>query len=446
MAVTTTNPDMEWYAEVPRNVNGFIAFGLSLMVTALGSFGYWAFTAPLAAAVIAQGSFVATGNNKIVQHLEGGIISEILVGEGDQVAAGETILFLDETAVLATERELFLRQMRLVATEARLLAEANGADELSFPIELEEARVDFEVATILDAQATSFGVSRNTLDNAISILRQNIEALAIRIGGYEVQMASLELQRELLQDELADKQTLLDQGLIRRSEVSALLRTVAEADGQIARLDAEINEMAEVTQRYEAEIENALNRSKQSAIDELQSVQAELDSIREQLRTASSVRERAEIRSPVSGTIVRLHYHTAGGVIESGRAIAEVLPNDEPLIIEVQIPRTEIDTISNGQIATVRLTALNQRTTPVLDGEVFYVSADAITERVSGGPDLEVYVARITIPPSELLRVPGFTPTPGMPAEIMIQTAERTFVDYITKPIRDSMIRAFREQ
>jgi HlyD family secretion protein len=151
------------------------------------------------------------------------------------------------------------------------------------------------------------------------------------------------------------------------------------------------------------------------------------------------------VLAPVSGTVVRLYYHTAGGVVESGRPILEILPESEPLIIEVQIPRNDIDSVRTGQPATVRLTALNQRTTPVLNGEVFYVSADSITDTSTGVP-AEVYVARISLSVDEIRRVRQFTPTPGMPAQIMIQTAERTFAQYLAKPIADSMTRAFREQ
>ncbi len=139
------------------------------------------------------------------------------------------------------------------------------------------------------------------------------------------------------------------------------------------------------------------------------------------------------------------YYHTPGGVIETGRPIAEILPADAPLLIETMILRGDIDSLKLGQKATIRLVALNQRTTPVLNGHVGYVSADAITDVTNNVPR-EVYIARITLDPKELRRVHGFTPTPGMPAEVMIQTAERTFAQYITKPIADSMSRAFREQ
>src|SRR5690606_33164430 len=145
--------------------------------------------------------------------------------------------------------------------------------------------------------------------------------------------------------------------------------------------------------------------------------------------------------APVGGTVIRMNYHTPGGVIESGKGIMEILPADAPLIIEAHVPRNEIDDVRVGQKAIVRLVSLNQRTTPVLNGEVFYVSADAL----KGEPTApqEFYLARVRLPPDEISRVVGFTPTPGMPAEILIQTAERTFFNYLTKPVTDSMSRAF---
>ncbi|SDE12461.1 HlyD family type I secretion periplasmic adaptor subunit [Limimaricola pyoseonensis] len=435
----------EWFAEVPRSVRGHAIFGIVLLILTFGGFGLWAFQAPLAAAVIAPGSFVATGQNKIVQHLEGGIIEEILVDEGDRVEAGQLLLRLDGTQAAAAERELQLRQWRLEATEARLLAEEQGLEAIRFPAHLEAARGDFAVAGILDGQELSFRVSRGAHENDLALLERNIEALRIRAGGYDTQLETHRRQHALLVEEHADKEALFSRGLLRRPELLAVERAQLEAEGQIGRLVAEIAEIEEVAEKYAAQIDQEVERYREKALDELQGVQSELESIREQWRAARGVRDRVELLAPVAGTVVRLHYHTAGGVIESGRPILEILPLDEPLIIEVQIPRVEIDSVRRGQPATVRLTALNQRTTPVLDGEVFYVSADAVAQE-AGETVQEVYVARISIVPEQLDRVPGFSPTPGMPAEIMIETASRTFVEYLVKPIRDSMTRAFRER
>ncbi|WP_377507008.1 HlyD family type I secretion periplasmic adaptor subunit [Octadecabacter sp. R77987] len=443
--VTIYAEPAEWYADVPRSVTKHITFGILLFILTFGGFGAWALRAPLAAAVIAQGSFVATGRNKIVQHLEGGIIHEILVEEGDTVVEGQPLLLLDETAALATERELFLRQVRLEAMEARILAEHGGATALVFPAHIEALRSDYAIASMLDAQKVTFDAAARQLHNDISLLEQSIEALTVRATGYDYQLISTRTQLDILREDMTAKEQLLERGLIRRSEVNTIRRAMAEAEGQIGRLTAEIDEITEVTQRYEAQIAQTISERQGAALDELQVVQSELESVREQVRRAENILSRSEVVAPVSGTIVTLHYHTAGGVIESGKAIAEILPAGEPLIIEVSIPRTEVDVVQKGQEATVRLTGLNARTTPVLLGEVFYVSADSIVDR-SQEMAQEVYVARVSVPPEQLDRVRGFTPTPGMPAEIMIQTEERTFFQYLMKPISDSMNRAFREQ
>jgi HlyD family secretion protein len=220
---------------------------------------------------------------------------------------------------------------------------------------------------------------------------------------------------------------------------------MADAEGQMGRLSAEVAETNAQIVKHEQQIDQTRAAYRQAALDELQSVEAELDSVRQQSREAENVLGRATIHAPVAGTVVRMLYHTSGGVIESGKSIMEILPAGVPLVIETLIPRTEIDNVRVGQKATVQLIALNRRTTPVLNGEVYYVSADSLPD-ASGDQRHEAYLARISLPVSELSRVPGFSATPGMPVQVMIQTAERTFFSYLIKPITDSMSRAFIEQ
>ncbi|WP_170560921.1 HlyD family type I secretion periplasmic adaptor subunit [Ruegeria atlantica] len=433
-----------WYAEVPRTIHRFVVIGIIMLVVCFGGFGIWSFRAPLAAAVIAQGSFVATGQNKIVQHLEGGIIEDIKVIEGQSVIKGQVIMTLDQTSAESNERELFIRMTRLQAMSERLSAENNELDRLEFSPELIEASDDVEVMAILDGQKISFDVSRKTLLNDIALLQRNMEALKIRSSGFEAQLESMVRRSEILQEEFETKQALFEKGLVRKGDINTIRRVQAEAEGQQARLTAETAEINQMILKYEEQISRTRSAYREAALDELGVIAADLESVREKSRQARSVLNRAVVRAPVTGTVVRLHYHTAGGVIETGEPIAEILPKDAPLIIEAQIPRTEIDSVVTGQQATVRLVALNQRTTPVLSGEVYYVSADALVED-SAGVIQEVYLARISLEPDEMDRVRGFVPTPGMPAEIMIQTEERTFAAYIAKPVTDSMSRAFRE-
>lgn len=437
--------DAPWYAEVPCSVSKFAVLGLGLMVAAFGGFALWAFAAPLAAAVIAQGSFVATGRNKIVQHLEGGIIEQIYVSEGQLIHAGEQILSLDRTAAQASERELHLRRYRLRAIAERLYAEYREETEMVFSEALTSEAEDPEFAAILDSQRLAHAVSRKSLANDITLLRKQIDALRVRESGYVSQLEFLRLRADILKEEFADKNKLFERNLVQKSELNAIRRIQAEAEGQLARLDAEVDEIRQMVLRYTSEISAARAVYRQTALDELGPIEADLESITEQARKARNVLDRSVVRAPVTGTVVRLHFHTPGGVIETGKPIVELLPADAPLIIEVQIPRTDIDSVMVGQEATVRLIALNQRTTPVLQGEVTYISADSLHDpEMSLGQ--EMYIARISLPPEQVGRVPGFAPTPGMPVEIMIMTQTRTFAAYISKPILDSMSRAFREQ
>jgi HlyD family secretion protein len=439
--------DIEWYSEVPRSIGRQTVIGLALLVVAFGGFGTWATTAPLAAAVIAQGSFVATGQNKVLQHLEGGIIEQILVSEGDQVVEGQALVQLDETAALAKKRELFLRRMRLDVTAARLTAQFETVDKLDLSELVKEYRGDADVWAILVTQQLNFRAQRQKLSSEVALLQQNIRALEFREIGYTRQRDASIRQLDLLKDEYAAKEVLLKKGVARANEVKAILRAIAEAEGQIGRLEAEIAETQAQRTKGEQEVLRAESAYREDALERLQAIQGERDMVREQLREASNILERATINAPVSGTVVRIHYHTNGGVIESGKAILEILPAGVPLIIEAQIARNDIDSVKLGQEATIRLVALNQRTTPVIKGNVFYVSADALQQAGNASPTSnDVYLARINIAPSELERVHGFAPTPGMPAEVMIQTKERTFFNYIAKPVTDSMSRAFSEQ
>lgn len=437
--------DLEWYREVPRSILKYTVAGMLLLVVTFGGFGVWATTAPLAAAVIAQGSFVATGQNKIVQHFEGGIIKELLVNEGDQVVEDQPLVRLDETAALARERELFLRRTRLELVVARLTSQFRGEPDMTIPAMARPYLDDPDVASILESQKLNFEAQRNRLKGEVSLLEQNVRSLEFRTQGFVRLRDSTIEQLALLRDEYKGKKTLLEKGLLRATEINAILRAIADAEGQTGRLDAEISETQAQMMKAQQEIARTDGRYREEALDQLQKVQGELDVVREQSREAESVLRRATINAPVSGTVVRSYYHTPGGVIESGKGIMEILPADVPLIIEAQVPRNDIDSVSTGQKATVRLVALNQRTTPVLEGKVYYVSADALQDSRTG-PGHEVYVARVSLPASELAKVTGFSPTPGMPAEIMIQTAERTFFSYLLKPVTDSMSRAFAER
>ena len=435
--------DLEWYEGVPRSIRRQAQIGISLVVMAFGGFGVWAATAPLAAAVISQGTFVATGQNKIIQHLEGGIIEDLAVREGDLVETGQVLVTLDDTAALATERQLLLREMRLEAILARLADEVANASRFTEP-EGGMQGLDEEARQIYESQRSHFIAWREKLDNDLTLYQHNIDALTSRRGGVVSQLDSVHSQRQLLVFELESRMVLLEKGLVTRSEVMELQRAIADADGDAARLAAEVEEIDAQIAKFVGEMTQTQDDARQAALNEVQSAEIELDSVREQIRHARNVLERTLIRSPVDGKVVRIYYHTTGGVVESGKPIMEILPSGVPLLIETTISRNQIDDVRQGEPVAVRLIALSQRTTPVLNGTLDYLSPDSVVDG-SSNSQLEVYLARVTLPIEEIGRVPGFVPTPGMPVEIMVQTAQRTFFDYLAKPISDSMSRAFRE-
>ncbi len=434
----------EWYAEVPRSIRWHTMFGLALMLLFFGGFGTWAATAPLASAIIAHGTFVATGNNKIVQHLEGGIIKKILVNEGDRVVAGQPLIRLDKTAALARQRQLFLRRLRLEIEVAGLKAEASQADAIELPSIVRDNATDPGIHSMIEEQQKNFESSRQKFFTDVSLIQSDMASLAHRVEGYKKLKESLNQQIALLRKEYTSKKAIYGKGLVRLTEVLALQRAIVDAVGSVGRTQGEIDETESQIIRYRKQIEQTKDAYRENALDRLQKAGADLDTVREDGLQAQNVLDRSTINAPVDGVIVRLYYHTAGGVVESGKPILEILPSAAPLIIEVQVRRTDIDSVRMNEEASVRLIALDRRTTPVLRGKVIYVSADALPTQ--GSVPQDVYLARIKLSPQEIARIPGFSPTPGMPAEVLIQTAQRTFFSYLVKPVKDSMSRAFTER
>ncbi len=436
---------LEWYSEVPRSIRMYSVTGLAVLFAAFGGFGYWAGTAPLASAIIAQGSFVATGNNKTIQHLEGGIIKEMMVSEGDVVKEGDVLVVLDKTAALSNQKMINLKRLRLETIVSRLRAEAQGEKTFKVPDIVMAEASDPDVNAIIQGQNVVFHSKQIKLEEQLNLIEKNIRSLEFRYTGYQGQKSSFERQQSLLEQERDSKAKLAKDGIIRKTDMMALERAIADAMGDIARLDGEMNQSEAEIAKFHQEAVIAVNSNKQAALDALDTAEADLDGVRQQLREASQVLDRTVIRSPVNGTVIRSYYHTAGGVITTGKPIMEILPAHVPLILEAQVLRTSIDQLHEGQTAAIRLSALNRRTTPVLDGKVFYVSADSIEEN-AGMQVKDVYIVRVQISDEELAKVHGFHPVPGMPADVLIQTSERTFFEYLTKPIADSMSRAFKER
>ncbi|MBS0517112.1 MAG: HlyD family type I secretion periplasmic adaptor subunit [Proteobacteria bacterium] len=440
----------EWYEHVLRSGRRAALFGYGLIGTFVLGFGSWAGMALIAGAIVTSGLFVATGENKIIQHLDGGVIKEIRVHEGDKVEAGQVLMVLDDTQPKAELRRLYLREARDEAMRVRLQAEAERMRKLAWPASFARYEGDAEVQSILDAQMSTFIARRSNLETDIATLQESIKALVERVDAGRTQITNVERQAALYNEEIGTKAQLVSSGLSRKSELFALQRGQAASNGEIGRLLGEVGDARDRIARAKEQINGVYHQSVKTAMEQLQDVLADLQDVRERMRAAQATLTRVRITAPVRGVVVKMRYHTPGGVVEAGRSIMEILPIDDSLLIEVRVRPQDIDHVKVGQDATIRLTGMNARSTPTLLGSVVYVSADAVADRAGfnaslDGSSRDVYVARVKIEQHEMARIPGFRPIAGMPVEVFIRTGERTFFEYLTKPVIDSFTRAFRE-
>lgn len=441
------SPTGEWYADVPRDGRRAILVGMCTLIFGFFGFGVWAGLAPIEGAVLAPGTFVATGQNKKVQHLEGGVIDQILVREGDLVEAGQPLIRLDEVEQRASLRRLQLKRDQLLATGARLLAEVEGRATANYPQSIIDRASDPDVAAIIATQTQDLRARLDRLNSEVAVVERGMVALREAIGGHKLKRDSVDAQLALINEEMAAKAQLLAKGLVRKPEYLALQRVAASLKGDIGQLTAEIAEGEERVTRGMEQIEQLRTAAIQTAMEKLQDVRSEFTDVAERIRAAENVLDRIEILSPVRGVVIKLMYHTLGGVIAPGATVLEMLPVDEELVIEARVMPKDIDALASGQDAVVRLSTLNQRQTPMVKGKVIYVSADTVQDQAatSNQPSRNVYIARVALDHEELRKVHDFRSTPGMPAEVFIKTGERTFLHYLLQPLIDRATRAFRE-
>jgi HlyD family secretion protein len=439
-----------WYRDVPLSAKWPIFTGLAILVVWLGCFGVWAGVAPLNSAVVARGTFMATGQNKLIQHLEGGIIREIAVKEGDAVEANQVLVRMDDTAANTKLRRLVLKKFRLIAMKARLEAEMHSLETIETPDAFGRRKDDPEIKAILEQQRAELRARRASLATEESVLKKQIAGLEESIRGYQSQVQSTKDRIALFNEELKDKSSLLGQQLVRKSDVLALRRSEASLGGDLGELLGRIADSRERIAQANERIAQLHSTALRDEVKELRETETDLDDVQEQIRAAQDVLERVYVRSPVHGIVVKNNFHTPGGVVAPGAVILELLPIGDERIIEAHVNPRDISHVSVGQQALVRLSALNQRITPMVGATVIYVSADALAEQVQANsetePRREFYVVRVRLDQDDIVKhMPEFIPTPGMPADIYITTGERTFFEYIMKPVLDSFSRAFRE-
>lgn len=413
--------------------------GYAAIAAFVAAFGIWAATAPLSGAAIAPGVVAAAGANIAIQHLEGGIVRTVSAREGDRVAAGQSLLTLDPTRATADLNRLARQLVAHEARAARLLAERGGASAMAAP----PAAADAETLAAWEDQKTEFEARLARFNAEREILNQRVAALEEAVVGLEAQRQAATDQLALVREEIARKKELLDKGLTNRSEYTNLLSAQAELIGQAGSLQSQIASSANQITESRSQIERAITARVEQAGSDLNDVRVRMADIEEQMRAARDVLDRTNVRAPTAGIVVRTLYKAPGAVVRAGEPVVELLPTTEDLLIEARVRPQDIDSVRIGQEARLNFSALNARITPQAPGEVIYLSADRLIDPAT---QEAYYTARIRIAedlPPEIRKDRIY---PGMPVETFISTGERTFLEYLVQPIRDSFNRAFRER
>ena len=439
----SNTPTAQTDTKITTRIWPWVVAGLLAIVVTFGGIGGWGATVPLASAIIATGQVTVDTNRKQVQHLEGGIVDDLDVRDGDYVKAGAVLIRLDDTRARASLSIAASAYREELAKEARYIAERDQADTIAWPNLIQDQADDPAVAGLIKSQQAIFASRRETLRGEVEILQERIQQLEQEIEGLTSQKSASRQQINLIKEELNSLFKLLDKGQTTRPRILALQREAARLEGENGEFTANIAKARKGIGETKLEIIQKRKAFRNEVVATLREVQAKIHDLRERHIAAKDVLQRIDIRAPVSGKIVGLTVHAEDAVIKGGETILELVPSGDRLLFEIKVQPQDIDNVAIGQQAEVRILAFKQRTTPTLKGAVSYVSADALTNPQDGAT---FYVARVRIAEAELQRLEGQDLQPGMPAEVLIRTGERTALAYMMQPILDSMNRAWREE
>ncbi len=419
--------------EAPKRI------GLTILFLVFGVFGIWSATAPLNSAAVATGTVNVRSYSQVVQHLEGGIISDILAGEGEYVEAGETILVLDDTQPLAQLEIVNSQYVALKAREARLLSERDGDAEMRTPADLDTTAS--QVQEELQAQREIFTARRNSRLGEIEVLEQRIQQLNSRLDGLRGLKQSNSVLAQSFDEELSDIRELLSQGFSDKNRLRQIERSKAQLDGEVAELTATIASTEMQIGEARLQIIQIDREFINEVVNTLGETQTNLKDLTERRNALQDVVSRTVVRAPASGIVNGMQFHTVGGVIGPGTEIARIIPQSAELIIEARVSPVDIDRVAAGQIATVRFAAFGS-SVPTIEGEVLSISADAFTDQNTG---MSYYRARVEVTADGTESLGDLALIPGMPAEVFINTGARTFLQYLFKPFSNAIARSFNE-
>jgi len=415
--------------------------GYGLIAAFFGIFGGWAATARLDSAVLAQASVSLESRRQMVQHLEGGILREIVVREGDKVQEGQVLFRLDGTQARAN-RDVVQAQLDLLrAQEARLLAERDKT-EVRFPDILTRRQDRPNVAQVLADQMSQYRERRASIEAQVAILKSRQTTLAREIDGLNAEQASARQQLFFIDDELVGVRTLVAQALAPKTRLSSLEREKARLEGVIGRNAVDIAKAENNINEVLLQISQLEQKVQEEVASQLLETRQRIAESEERSRVAEDALRRLEVTAPKGGLVQNVRATTVGQVLRPGDLLLELVPIDDQLLVEAQIQPVDADKVAAGLIAEVRFPSFHMRTTPLVMGRVRNVSRDRLMDEATRQP---YFLAQISIkdtdlPPDLVERLRA-----GLPAEVVIPTGERTVLQYMIQPLQDAFRRTFRE-
>jgi HlyD family secretion protein len=444
-ALVTTARMLGAAAPVPptpfARTRGLIVAGTAcVMVFVIGA-GGWSAMAPLESAAMAPGTVEVESSRKTVQHLEGGIIGEILVKDGDAVVEGQTLIRLDDTKARTTLAALQGQIWDALAREARLLAERDGDDRIAVPAALAESR-DPAALLVVAGQQKIFETRRTLFASKSELIRQRILQVKEEIVGLRAQEAASKKRIALAQEEMIGLRQLVEKGLERKPRMLQLDRDIAEMEGKRGETVASVARAQQSIAESEVNILNLKNDTANEVANDLRDTQKKIHELSEQIQAARDVLARIAVKAPQSGLVTDLKVHTPGGVIQQGEPLLDIVPQADRLIVTAQVKPEDINVVHAGLPAHVRFTPYKQRRTPPIEANVTYVSADRLIDKKTGQP---YYAAKLRVDEA-MLAEHNVELVAGMPGEVMIKTGETTYALYALSPVLDSFNRAFREK
>ena len=417
--------------------------GYIILFLTFGVLGTWAYFAIIASAVVAPGVVSLESDRKVVQHLEGGIVQEILVREADFVEQGDPLLVLDNIQVNAEIAVLEQRRSTSEALIARLSAEQTFADEISFPEDLLNSE-DPHVQSAVEAQRNIFEDRRSIFLSQTEILEFRAEQLNGQAEGYEVQLEALKRRHELRSELFERMRTGEERGVIESNRLSGMQDEVIQIEASIGTAMSDIAQVKAAAGEARLNILKLKQEYSERANSELKTARSELAEINEKLTVATDRMRRTTISAPTTGKVQSLAVTTRGSVIRSGEILMEIVPSDETLLIDAKVSPVDVDNVRPGLETEVRFSAFKAKLAKLVLGEVLSISTDVVTTEDPNEPPY--YLARIKVPDENLSDEIRDGLTAGMPADVVILTGERSLLQYIIDPLSEAIFKSLREE